>query len=186
MDELGIAAADPNIVMTIPFTMLLGYGAARASMSLMHEMRGVVFAKVQQVAIRELTLQTFEKLHAMDMAFHLNRSTGALAKAIDRGTRGVNFIINQLTFTLFPTALEIGLVFTLLGVKFGPQFVGVSAATLAAYVGYTVAITRWRTQFRRDLNLIENKCSAHVFDSLINYDTVKYFNNEKVPPKMSI
>lgn len=116
----------------------------------------------------------------MDMAFHLNRSTGALAKAIDRGTRGVNFIINQLTFTLFPTALELTLVFTLLGVKFGGQFVGVAAATLMAYVGYTVAVTRWRTQFRRDLNLIENKCSAHVFDSLINYDSVKYFNNEKV------
>lgn len=114
----------------------------------------------------------------MDMKFHLNRNTGALSRSLDRGTRSINFVMNSLTFNVFPTIFEIGLVCSILGANFGTPFVAITTATLGLYVAWTVTITQWRTQFRKEMIAMENRASSRVFDSLINYETVKYFNND--------
>ena len=166
-------------LLTVPLAVLLGYGIARATSSLLNELRGLLFARVVQSGINDMASRTFSHLHSLDLSFHLSRNTGALNRAIDRGTRSINFVLSALAFNVLPTVAEIALVVGILTYQFGLTFSGVAVGTLAVYVLFTVAVTQWRTRFRKAMNHYENTASAIAFDSLINYETVKYFNNER-------
>lgn len=161
-----------------PAALLIGYGAARAGASLCSEARNAVFAKVSGYAIRSVAIKVFQHLHTLDLAFHLDRQTGAVARIIDRGTRGISFILNSMVFNVVPTAFEVTLVAGILAYKCGPEFAALTAATITTYTGFTFAVTQWRTKFRRDMNKAEAEAGAISTDSLLNYETVKFFNNE--------
>jgi ATP-binding cassette, subfamily B (MDR/TAP), member 7 len=157
--------------------LLLGYGMSRAAAVGFSEYRNAVFAHVAQEAIRKVGRNVFDHVHTLDLNFHLSKNTGQVSRVLDRGNRSISFILNAMVFNVVPTALEVGLVTSLVGYQFGSAHAGVVLGTLVAYTGFTVGITSWRTQFRRDMNRLENRASAHVVDSLINYETVQYFNN---------
>jgi ATP-binding cassette, subfamily B (MDR/TAP), member 7 len=163
----------------VPLALVLGYGLARITTSGMNEYRNAVFAHVAQDAIRKVGREVFDHVHKLDMQFHLSRNTGQLSRILDRGNRSISFILNAMVFNIFPTVLEVGVVAGLMGYNFGPAHAGVVVGTLAAYTGFTVGVTQWRTQFRRDMNRLENEASGRVVDSLLNYETVQYFNNAK-------
>jgi len=166
-------------VPALPFVLLLSYGASRTLSSLFQESRNAVFANVAQSAIRSVGRSTFDHVHALDLQFHLNRNTGALGRIIERGNRSISFVLNAMVFNTVPTILEVGVVTGCMYYQFGMGHASTVLATIGAYVGYTVGITQWRTQFRKDMNRLNNKASGKISDSLLNYETVKYFNNEK-------
>ncbi|XP_033635648.1 ATP-binding cassette sub-family B member 7, mitochondrial-like isoform X1 [Asterias rubens] len=164
---------------TVITALLIGYGAARAGSSLFNEMRNAIFAKVAQNSIRRVAKNVFNHLHSLDMNFHLARQTGALSKAIDRGSRGINFVLMALVFNIVPTIFEVGLVTGIMYFSLGAPFAGITLACIAAYATFTLSITAWRTKFRVQMNQADNEAGNQAIDSLINYETVKYFNNEK-------
>ena len=168
-----------GVMAAVPTSLILGYGAARAGASLCNEMRNAIFSEITQGAIRSVANRVFVHLHTLDLAFHLGKQTGAVGRIIDRGTRGINFILSSMVVNVIPTALEVSLVAGILAYKCGPAFVGLTAGTMAAYTAFTFGITQWRTRFRRDMNKAESEAGARAIDSLINYETVKYFNNEE-------
>jgi len=143
-----------------PAAMLVGYGMARTGATLCNELRNATFAKVAQGAIRGVALRVFEHLHRLDLSFHLSRQTGAVTRTIERGTRGIQFILNSMVFNVVPTALEIGLVAYILGTRLGPEFAALTVGTIGAYGAFTLAVTQWRTQFRREMNRLENQVQA--------------------------
>lgn len=136
-----------------------------------------------QHSIRKIATNVFLHLHNLDLAFHLNKQTGALSKTIDRGSRGINFVLTAMVFNVVPTIFELVLVSSILGVKCGLAFAGVSMSCVAIYALYTLSVTQWRTKFRVYMNRAENEAGNKAIDSLINYETVKYFNNEKYEAK---
>lgn len=168
-----------DTIFTVACTLILGYGAARAGSSLFNELRNSVFAKVASESIRRVAVDVFSHLHQLDLAYHLGRQTGALSKSIDRGSRGINFVISSLVFNVAPTILEVALVSSLLYYKCGGQFALVTIGCIGSYAAFTFAFTRWRTKFRLEMNRAETQAGSRSIDSLINYETVKYFNNEK-------
>lgn len=172
-------ASAPDTVLTVALTMLIGYGIARAGAAGFNELRNAVFAKVAQHSIRRIAHNVFLHLHNLDLAFHLSRQTGALSKTIDRGSRGINFVLSAMVFNIVPTVFELALVSTILGVKCGAAFATVSLGCVGVYAVFTLAVTQWRTKFRVFMNKAENEAGNKAVDSLINYETVKYFNNEK-------
>jgi ATP-binding cassette, subfamily B (MDR/TAP), member 7 len=178
IDALSVTNTDLAVV--IPAAILIGYGAARAGSALFQELRNTVFSHVSQQAIRKIATQAFLHLHNMDLSFHLSRQTGGLSRAIDRGTRGISFVLTAMLFNIAPTILEISLVCWLLSSYFGPQYAWVTAGTIAVYTIFTFAITQWRTRFRKEMNNLDAQAASVALDSLINYETVKYFNNEKL------
>ncbi|XP_031567457.1 ATP-binding cassette sub-family B member 7, mitochondrial-like [Actinia tenebrosa] len=177
-DPSTIATAG-GFLATTSTAILLAYGLARMSSSLFNELRNAVFAKVAQGSIRTVARRTFLHLHNLDLTFHLNRQTGALSRAIDRGTRGINFVLSALVFNIVPTIFEVSLVSGILAYRCGPEFAAVVVGCLGVYTVFTLRVTQWRTQFRSEMNKADNESGAQAIDSLINYETVKYFNNEK-------
>nr|XP_060612594.1 iron-sulfur clusters transporter ABCB7, mitochondrial [Anolis sagrei ordinatus] len=169
----------PNTVTTMATAVLIGYGISRAGSALFNEVRNAVFGKVAQNSIRRIARNVFLHLHNLDLSFHLNRQTGALSKAIDRGTRGISFILSALVFNLGPTLFEVGLVSGILYYKCGGPFALITLGTLGTYIAFTIGVTQWRTKFRIEMNKADNDAGNAAIDSLLNYETVKYFNNEK-------
>ena len=174
------AAGAPALVAFTPAAMLAGYGVSRMGASFCNELRNATFAKVAQGSIRGVALRCFEHLHQLDLNFHLSRQTGAVTRTIERGTRGIQFILNSMVFNVAPTAFEIAMVSYILGTRLGWEFAALTAGTVGAYGAFTLAVTQWRTQFRKDMNRMENQAGNRSVDSLLNYETVKYFNNEKL------
>ncbi|BFZ09671.1 hypothetical protein BsWGS_12710 [Bradybaena similaris] len=171
---------DPGqTILTTAFAIMLAYGLARTGSALFNELRNAVFAKVAQNSIRKVAKNVFLHLHSMDLNFHLSRQTGALSKAIDRGTRGINFVLSALVFNVVPTILEVGFVSSVLYYQCGGKFALVTLGCVASYAVFTFAITQWRTKFRVLMNKADNEAGSKAIDSLINYETVKYFNNEQ-------
>ncbi|KAK9305427.1 hypothetical protein QLX08_003553 [Tetragonisca angustula] len=168
-----------DTVATVATSLLIGYGIARAGAAGFSELRNAVFAKVAQHSIRKIAKNVFLHLHNLDMAFHLGRQTGALSKTIDRGSRGINFVLNAMVFNIVPTVFELSLVSTVLYLKCGAEYASIALGCVGIYALFTLAITQWRTKFRMFMNQAENEASNKAIDSLINYETVKYFNNEK-------
>ncbi|KAL5457594.1 hypothetical protein EMCRGX_G034868 [Ephydatia muelleri] len=166
-------------IITLGTALILGYGGARLGASLFSELRNAVFAKVAQNSIRKLSKTTFQHIHSLDLSFHLSRQTGAISKALDRGTRGLNFILTAMVFNVFPTIFEISLVAGILSYRCGLSYALVSLGTIFSYAAFTFAVTQWRTKFRVQMNKADNEAGAKAVDSLINYETVKYFNNER-------
>jgi len=175
---LGFATA-PDAVLSTAVALLVGYGVARAGAAGFNELRNAVFARVAQHSIRRIARNVFLHLHNLDLSFHLSRQTGALSKTIDRGSRGINFVLSAMVFNIVPTIFELTLVSTILGVKCGSGFALLSVGCVGLYTAFTLAVTQWRTKFRIFMNRAENEAGNKAIDSLINFETVKYFNNEK-------
>ncbi len=163
----------------VPILLLLAYGAARIISLLFRELQGAIFARVGENAVREAALRTFEHLHKLSLRFHLDRQTGGLSRAIERGTRGIEFVIRIVLFNVAPTLLEIIMVAALLWGMLDAGFAIVTMLTIAVYVTWTVLITEWRNRFRRQMNENDSKAHTKAIDSLLNYETVKYFGNEE-------
>ena len=159
-------------------SMILAYGATRIGATIFQELRNAVFASVAQKAIRRVACNVFDHLLRLDLSFHLSKQTGGLTRAIDRGTKGISFLLTSMVFHILPTALEISMVCGILTWQYGAKFAAITAATMTAYTAFTIWTTAWRTRFRRQANAADNKASTVAVDSLINYEAVKYFNNE--------
>ena len=183
IDALSIPLGDPRAVLVLPAGLLLAYGALRLSTSLFTELRDLVFAKATEGASRSISLQVFQHLHALSLRFHLERQTGGMTRDIERGTRGVQSLISYSLYSIVPTLVEVGLVLALLGLKFDAAFAMITLAALVAYIAFTVVVTEWRTQFRKTMNELDSSSHTQAIDSLLNYETVKYFNNEAFEAK---
>ncbi|KAG6201093.1 Iron-sulfur clusters transporter atm1, mitochondrial [Claviceps purpurea] len=160
-------------------SMIVAYGATRIGATLFQELRNAVFASVAQNAIRGVARNVFDHLLRLDLNFHLSKQTGGLTRAIDRGTKGISFLLTSMVFHIIPTALEISLVCGILTWQYGAKFAAITVLTMVGYTAFTIWTTAWRTKFRRQANAADNKASTVAVDSLINYEAVKYFNNEK-------
>ncbi|GAB4824843.1 ABC transporter B member 25 [Ancistrocladus abbreviatus] len=161
-----------------PAAVLVGYGIARSGASAFNELRTAVFSKVALRTIRSVSTKVFSHLLDLDLRYHLSRETGALNRIIDRGSRAINFILSSMVFNVVPTILEISMVAGILAYKFGAPFAWITSLSVAAYIGFTLIVTQWRTKIRKAMNKTENAANTRAIDSLINYETVKYFNNE--------
>ncbi|MFH2135191.1 MAG: ABC transporter ATP-binding protein/permease [Pseudomonadota bacterium] len=179
LKEIVDEMSKPQAMLAVPVMLIMGYGLLRLMSTLFGELRDALFAKVTQRAIRRVALQVFEHLHALSLRFHLERQTGGVSRDIERGTRGISFLLTFLLFNILPTLLEIGLVAAILFVKYDPMFAIITFVTLAAYIVFTLVVTEWRMVFRRTMNDMDSKANTRAIDSLINYETVKYFGNEK-------
>ena len=178
VDTMNIKPGDTQALLVVPGALLLGYGLLRLSTSLFTELRELVFAKATEGASRKISLQVFRHLHALSLRFHLERQTGGMTRDIERGTRGVQSLISYSLYSIIPTLIEVGLVLSILAVKFDVWFAWITLAALACYVTFTVTVTEWRSKFRKQMNELDSSANSRAIDSLLNYETVKYFNNE--------
>ena len=178
VDSLTELSSGINLLMLIPIALIISYGVARIASLTFEGMRDALFSKVSQHAIREVSLTIFKHLHSLSLQFHLNRQTGALSKFIDRGTKGIDFLLRYVIFNVVPTFIEIILVSIILLNLYGYFYALITIITITIYVILTFIITQWRVQFRRDMNSADNSVSTKMIDSLLNFETVKYFNNE--------
>ncbi|PNS21644.1 Iron-sulfur clusters transporter atm1, mitochondrial [Sphaceloma murrayae] len=172
-------AAVGGTAMTVAGATIFAYGATRIGAAVFQEFRNAIFASVAQKAIRRVAASVFDHLLKLDLTFHLSRQTGGLTRAIDRGTKGISFLLTSMVFHIIPTALEISLVCGILTYQYGFKFAIITAATMVAYTAFTITTTAWRTKFRKQANAADNRGATVAVDSLINYEAVKYFNNEK-------
>ncbi|KAF8972237.1 iron-sulfur clusters transporter ATM1 [Flammula alnicola] len=179
VDALNVDITSSSTAWVLAGSLILGYGAARIGATLSGELLNAVFANIGQRAIRKVARETFEHLLNLDLKFHLSRQTGGLTRAIDRGTKGITFILQAIIFRIAPTALEISMVCGILTYKFGWDFAAITALAMVAYTWFTIRTTSWRTRFRREANKADNKAATVAVDSLINFEAVKHFNNEK-------
>ena len=179
VDAMSLKPGNPQAVLVVPVALLVGYGALRLLTSAFTELRELVFAKATQGASRSIALQTFEHLHALSLRFHLARQTGGMTRDIERGVRGIESLISYSLYSIIPTLIEVGLVLTILAVKFDAWFAGITLLALALYIFFTVRVTEWRTQFRKQANEFDSAAHTRAIDSLLNYETVKYFGNER-------
>ena len=173
------AGLDGTALVVVPVALLLTYGLLRLSTSLFAELRELIFAKATEGASRTISLEVFRHLHAMSLRFHLERQTGGMTRDIERGTRAVNSLISYSLYSIVPTLIEVAMVLTLLAVKFDVWFAGITLIALVFYITFTVTVTEWRTQFRKLMNELDSGAHSRAVDSLLNYETVKYFNNEE-------
>jgi len=179
VDAMSLRPGDAQAVLVVPAGLLLAYGLLRLSTSLFTELRELVFAKATQGAARSIALQTFEHLHSLSLRFHLERQTGGMTRDIERGVRGIESLISYSLYSIVPTLVEVALVLGILAVRFDAWFAWITLAALAFYIVYTVTVTEWRTKFRRQANEFDSAAHTRAIDSLLNYETVKYFNNER-------
>jgi ATP-binding cassette, subfamily B, heavy metal transporter len=183
VDTMNIKPGDTQALLVVPAALLLGYGLLRLSTSLFTELRELVFAKATEGASRKISLQVFRHLHALSLRFHLERQTGGMTRDIERGTRGVHSLISYSLYSIIPTLIEVGLVLSILAVKFDVWFAWITLAALACYITFTVTVTEWRSKFRKQMNELDSSAHSRAIDSLLNYETVKYFNNENFEAK---
>jgi ATP-binding cassette subfamily B protein len=176
VDALSTGAAQ---ILAVPVALLVGYGLARVMAQTFGELRDAVFAKVAQRAIRQAGLKAFKHLHRLSLRFHMDRKTGGVSRAIERGTKGIEFLLTFMLFNIIPTLLEIGLVCAVLWNLYGVWFALVIFVTMAAYITWTLTITEWRIKFRRIMNETDSEANTKAIDSLLNFETVKYFGNEE-------
>jgi len=179
VDSLNDLSDGINMLILIPIALITSYGIARIASFMFGEMRDAFFSKVSQNAIRNVALAIFKHLHSLSLQFHLTRQTGGLSRFIDRGTKGIEFLMRYVLFNVVPTFIEIILVTFILFFLYGYLYALITLITISIYVVLTFTITQWRIQFRRDMNIADNAISTKMVDSLLNFETVKYFNNEK-------
>ena len=178
-DALTASGSAAAIAFSVPFFFVLAYGVGRISMVVLAQIRDAIFAKVGQRAVRELSIRTFRHLHALSLKFHLERRTGGLSRIISRGTAGVDTVLRFSLFNTFPTVLEIAFVAGVLTWSFGWLYAAVILATVVLYLWFTYAATEWRISIRRDMNEADTDANTKAIDSLLNFETVKYFGNEE-------
>src|SRR5216117_1852584 len=171
---------DPRTaIVAVPVALLAIYGILRFSTTLFQELRDVVFVRVTQRAMRRIALGVFRHLHSLSLRFHLDRQTGGMTRDIERGTRGISTLLSYLIFSIVPVILEFALVAAVLLKKFDWRFAAITFGALAVYIGFAVLVTEWRMEIRRRANELDSKANARAIDSLLNYETVKYFGNER-------
>ncbi len=178
IDAMSFKPNDPLAVIVVPVSLLVVYGVLRLSVSGFTELRELVFAKATQGAARQIALETFQHLHGLSLRFHLERQTGGMTRDIERGVRGIESLISYSLYSVVPTLIEVALVLSILAVKFDVWFAGITLVALALYIVFTISVTEWRTQYRRQANEFDSAAHTKAVDSLLNYETVKYFNNE--------
>ena len=166
-------------ILVVPLALLLAYGLLRFANTLFGELRDMVFVRVAQRAVRRVALNVFRHLHSLSLRFHLNRQTGGMTRDIERGSRGISTLLTYMLFSIIPVILEFVLVAAVLFVRFDWRFVAVTFAAVITYIGFTISITEWRTAIRRRANELDSNANTRAVDSLLNYETVKYFNNEE-------
>ncbi len=177
-DVVDTLDASRNEVLVLPLALLLGYGALRLLGAAFGELRDAIFAKVTQSSIRSVALKVFQHLHGLSLSFHLERQTGGVSRDIERGARGISFLLNFMVFNILPTLLEIGLVTVILFINYDIWFSIITLVCVASYIAFSLIVTEWRMRFRRHMNELDSKANTRAIDSLLNYETVKYFNNE--------
>ena len=168
----------PQLLLVVPASLIVAYGALRLSASLFAELRELIFSKVTEQAVRQIGLQVFNHLHALSLRFHLTRQTGGMTRDIERGTRGIQSLISFSLYSIIPTLIELAMVLGYFLFAYDVWFVIVTCIALFCYVVFTVVVTEWRTHFRREMNTLDSKANQNAVDSLINFETVKYFGNE--------
>lgn len=178
MKEIVDALDARTAVIVLPLALLVLYGVLRASNTMFAELRDIVFVRVTRRAIRRVALQVFRHLHSLSLRFHLERQTGGVSRDIDRGTRGISTVLSYLLFSIIPVILEFSLVAVVLLSKFDWRFATITLAAVVVYLGFTFGVTEWRMEIRRHANELDSRANARAIDSLLNYETVKYFNNE--------
>ncbi len=178
IDAMSPQPTGAQIALVVPLALLVGYGLLRLSVSGFTELRELVFAAATQGAARKIALQTFEHLHNLSLRFHLERQTGGMSRDIERGVRGIESLITYSLYSIVPTLIEVVLVLSILGVKFDKWYAIITLTALALYIYFTVTVTEWRTQFRKQVNEFDSSAHTRAIDSLLNYETVKYFGNE--------
>ncbi len=183
IDRMTISPNNPRAMLVLPIGILVAYGALRVCTTLFTELREFVFAKVTQRAVRTIALKVFRHLHALSLRFHLNRQTGGMTRDIERGTRGISSLVSYTLYSILPTLVEISLVIGYLVLHYDVWFAAITLVALVTYIAFTVLITEWRTHFRRTMNELDSKANTKAIDSLINYETVKYFGNEDYEAK---
>ena len=179
MKEIIDALDSRQAVLVLPLALLLIYGLLRLSTTLFAELRDIVFVRVAKRAIRRVALQVFRHLHSLSLRFHLDRQTGGVSRDIERGTRGISTLLSYMLFSIVPVIIEFGLVAAVLLVKFDWRFVAITMTAVVVYLVFTVSVTEWRMDIRRRANELDAKANTRAIDSLLNYETVKYFNNEE-------
>ena len=179
VDAMDVSPVAATALLVVPVGLLLAYGMLRLSTSLFNELRELVFAKATHGAARSIALQTFQHLHGLSLRFHLERQTGGMTRDIERGVRGIESLVSFALFNILATLVEVLLVLTVLGTRFDVGFAVITLTALLCYIAYTVLVTEWRTQFRREANEFDSAAHTKAVDSLLNYETVKYFNNEQ-------
>ncbi|EOA05975.1 Fe-S cluster assembly ABC transporter permease/ATPase [Herbaspirillum frisingense GSF30] len=179
VDAMTITASHPQALLVLPLGLLVAYGALRLATALFTELRELMFARVTQRAVRTIALQVFRHLHALSLRFHLNRQTGGMTRDIERGTRGVSTLVSYTLFSILPTIIEIVLVLAYLVTHYDIWFSLITAGALVLYILFTITVTEWRTHFRRTMNELDSNANTRAIDSLLNYETVKYFGNEE-------
>ncbi len=178
VDGLALRPGDAAALMVVPVGLLLAYAGLRFSTALFTELRELIFAKATEGTARSISLQVFRHLHGLSLRFHLERQTGGMTRDIERGTRAVHSLVSYSLYSIVPTIIEVAMVLTLLAWKFDAMFAWITGAALVFYVAFTVSVTEWRTKFRRQMNELDAVAHTRAVDSLLNYETVKYFNNE--------
>ena len=179
VDSLTLKPGGASALLVVPVALLLAYGMLRLMTSLFAEARELIFAKATEGASRSIALEVFRHLHSLSLRFHLERQTGGMTRDIERGTRGVHSLISYSLYSIIPTLIEVVLVLTLLAVKYDIWFAAITGTALVLYIVFTVTVTEWRTQFRKEMNTLDSSAHSRAVDSLLNFETVKYFNNEE-------
>ena len=178
VDSLTDLSSGINLLLFIPIAIIISYGLVRVASFAFNEIRDALFSKVSQNAIRKVSLKIFKHLHYLSLDFHLSRQTGGLNRYIDRGTKGIDFLLRYVLFNVVPTFIELLLVIGILLTLYGYEYALITFVTISIYIFLTLIITQWRIQFRKDMNAADNDASTKMIDSLLNFETVKYFNNE--------
>ncbi len=171
-------STDTALILVVPVALLVGYGGARVLAQTFGELRDAVFAKVAQRAIRLAGLRTFQHLHRLSLRFHMDRKTGGISRAVERGTKGIEFLLAFMLFNVLPTLLEIALVCAVMWMLYGVWYALATFLTMAVYIAWTLIVTEWRIQYRRTMNETDSEANTRAIDSLLNFETVKYFGNE--------
>jgi ATP-binding cassette, subfamily B, heavy metal transporter len=179
VDALDLKPGDARALLVVPVGLILAYGALRVSVTLFTELREFLFYPVAARVARKVSLEAFEHLLALSLRFHLERQTGGVSRDIERGSRAIHSLLNYFIYNILPTLVEIGLVIALLAAAFDGWFAAIALGALALYIAYTILVTEWRTHFRRAMNEQDSRANTRAIDALINYETVKYFNNER-------
>jgi ATP-binding cassette subfamily B protein len=179
LKEVVDALEPARAVIAVPFALLVAYGGLRLSTTLFAELRDLVFVRVTQRAIRRIGLNVFRHLHSLSLRFHLERQTGGVSRDIERGSRGISTLLSYMLFSIIPVILEFGLVAAVLYAKFDWRFVGVTFAAVIVFLAFTFTVSEWRIDIRRRANELDSRANTRAIDSLLNYETVKYFNNEE-------
>ena len=178
IDSLDVKTDSPQALLVVPVGIIIAYGLLRISASLFAELREALFARVTQNAVRKVALQVFEHLHSLALSFHLARQTGGVSRDIERGTRGIQSLISYSLYSILPTLIEFCLVLGYFAYSYDIWFAAITLVALVLYIIFTIVVTEWRTHYRRTMNDMDSKANQKAIDSLLNFETVKYFGNE--------